>query len=244
MDESVDRILTPAVAPRPRSRTTPARKRLGPVLATAFALLPAMATGDVEVRVIDGISGKPLAYASVCLGTPADIRQFGARHTSPEGVARFRDTPRTHTLVTVSREGYMGFRALNRPRDGRLLLPVSLQPGGLGPSCPGPESADSRRLPAGLHVTALQVVRRIDVAGDAVIDLAPSVHGTPTDYRISEHPDFLGAPWLTYANPIRYVLNHGPRPVTLYFQVRRSQSGAGATLESVSDPISRTVYPR
>ena len=102
-------------------------------LAVAFAC-PATAT-EVEIRVVDQTTGKPLTNAAVCLGTSAETGQFGRVLTSNAGIATFTDVPNTPLLLTISKPGFEGYQRTHSAGDYNRVIQVRLSDGVLDPIC-------------------------------------------------------------------------------------------------------------
>lgn len=211
-------------------------------LCLAAAVAPAVQAGPaLEVQVLDQATGAPLAGAAVCLGTRAELNQFGAFRTDARGISRFEDLPRNPLLLTVSRPGYRGREQGLEPIAENRVLIVKLAAGGGGPTCAGAEGSGAVAA-VGLALTA------VEVAPDPVSDdprrvvVKTRVRGKATDIRVSDSADFAAAPWRPYAPSVGFELNRAGEPATLYVQVRRYVKAGGATLETVS-AVRRVRYP-
>lgn len=206
------------------------------ILVALCAAAPAGAA-DVRVRVVDAVKRVPLSDAGVCLGTPADPQQFGARRTDAQGYVSFAGVPATPLMLTVSRDQYRGYRVQHGTKRFDVVLEVALQTGGLGPSCDAPPVAgateESRLAISNFSVNAGQRVTH-----SREVSIAAVVGGEPTHYRVSERADFSDADWRPFDLPGRFELSRGRGAKTVYFQVRRYRSSGEsgeASMQSVSE---------
>lgn len=237
--------------PVPTSRPLPhARARAGgrSLRRGAFWLVGTLAlttnthAADVTVRVLDKVSGEPLGGAAVCLGTTAQTDQFGAYLTPGDGTVVFRKVPVTTMALTVSKQGYMGYRDIKPPAANDRVFVVPLPQGGLGPQCRTAVAYEGQGAPAqGLHVGALRIAGGRAVTHDRTVTLRATVKGEPTEYRASERPDFEGAEWRPYQEPIRFQLSPGHGRKTVYFQVRKYRKLNGASLQSTSNVVKDSI---
>jgi hypothetical protein len=201
---------------------------------------PLMADADISVRVFQRGGNEPLAGASVCLGTPARISQFGSSVTDAAGNARFTSVPRAPLVVTVSRPGYKGEQqSLVVSGTGRTLV-ISLATGGGGPGCEH-EGQAADAFSGGLHVADFRLARRERAAGGRQVVLLHSVNREPTHYRVSENPDFSGAGWQTYTSEPVYQLSSGSGHKVVYFQVRRHSDMSGTEVERRSPIVQDAI---
>lgn len=213
------------------------------LLALISLLAPLQAVaGDVEVRVVDRRSGDPVVAANVCLGTPAEVDQFGALRTSPSGIARFPGVPSTEVVLTVSKAGYLGYRSMFYPPEGRYVVLGRLSRGGLGPQCRSKALRADSSQTGGLVVQDLRVETAGHSTAKAVLTLSPVVSGRPDEYRISEYPDFHDARWLPFQPKFTFQWKARPGPRTLYFQVRRRYQGKGASIEGESNIYTKVLH--
>ncbi len=211
-------------------------------LAGALALALNAQAADVKVRVLDKVSGKPLSGAAVCLGTTAQTDQFGAFLTPGDGTVVFRNVPVTTMALTVSKQGYMGYQGIKSPAAYDRVFVVPLPQGGLGPQCRAavPYEGPGARAP-GLHLGALRIEGGRSVTHDRTVTLHARVRGEPTEYRASERPDFEGAQWRPYREPIRFQLSPGAGRKTVYLQVRKYRKLNGASLQSTSNVVKASI---
>lgn len=201
---------------------------------------PLMADVDISVRVFQRGGNEPLAGASVCLGTPARISQFGSSVTDAAGNVRFTAVPRAPLVVTVSRPGYKGEQqSFVLSGTGRTLV-MSLATGGGGPACEH-EGQAADAFSGGLHVADFQLARRGSATGGRQVVLRHSVNREPTHYRVSENPDFSGAGWQTYTPEPVYQLSRGPGHKVVYFQVRRHSDMSGTEVETRSSVVQDAI---
>jgi len=202
-------------------------------------LLPACAA-DLGIRIYEREGKSPLQDVSVCLGTPANISQFGAALTGPDGLASFRDVPRAPLVVTASKPGYRAAQqSLVTTNTDRLLI-LSLPTGGGGPVC----KADNGRNGTGnggLRVSQFRISKGIAVTTTPNVFLNHKVEGVPTQYRASEHPDFTGSDWQTYTTTPGFKLSAGNGRKVVYFQVRRSTTMNGADIEVFSPVVQDAI---
>jgi len=209
------------------------------VLLLAMFASPLFADADLRVRVFERGGKQSLAGASVCIGTPARISQFGSNVTDADGYARFTGVPRAQLLVTVSRPGYKGEQQpLVTSSDGSMLV-LSLATGGGGPKCEH-EGDAAAAFSGGLHVGYFKLVSRSGTSGGRQVVLSHSVNREPTHYRVSEDRDFTGAEWLAYTSGPVYQLSRGTGYKVVYFQVRRHSKVSGADIETLS-PVMQDV---
>jgi hypothetical protein len=229
---------------RRRLATTPSR-RLAQTVIVALSLLasaaPALApAAELRVRVFERGGRQPLAGAAVCLGTSANITQFGAYQTDREGYAVFADVPRAPLLVTASKSGYQGEQqSLVTTTVGRLLV-MSLAAGGGGPLC---TTAGSRAAldGGGLQVTKFNINQGAAAASNRQVHLNYVVSGHPNQYRVSENPDISNAPWQPYSAEPVFTLTPGNGKKTVYLQVRRYSKINGADIQAVSPVVHDSI---
>jgi hypothetical protein len=213
-------------------------------LVVSLALLLAVCASRVdgsELRVQVNAKGESRSVegAVVCVGTTANPAQFGAQYSDLDGQARFAGIPHTPVVITVAKPRFRSHRnALSAQQSDRLVV-VSLASGGGGPTCPQPRETGQWPGTYGeLRVGDLEIEPR----GARSVMLSAAVRGQPTQYRASERADFSDAEWQPYADNLRFSLSPGKQPKTIYFQVGRHRAIDGASLQSVSNVISNTVY--
>jgi hypothetical protein len=201
---------------------------------------PSLADADLGVRVFERGGSEPLAGVSVCIGTPANIAQFGSTVTDAEGYARFEEVLRAPLVVTVSRPGYKSEQQpLVTSNTGRMLV-MSLATGGGGPVCRH-EGETASGFTGGLQVGYFNLVRRDAAADGATVLLSHSMNRQPTHYRVSEDRGFRGAQWLPYVEDPVYQLSRGTGYKVVYFQVRRHSTANGADIETLSPVMQDTI---
>ncbi len=213
---------------------------------TVLALLASLqaVAGDVEVRVVERKTGAPVEAANVCLGTPAEVDQFGALRTPPDGVVRFPAVPSTEVVLTVSKTGYLGYRSVFSPPEGRYVVLVRLSRGGLGPQCQSKALEIGSSQGKGLMVQDLRIEVPGRGTGRGMLILSPVVTGRPDEYRVSEYSDFHDAQWQPFQPRITLRLKARTGPTTLYFQVRRRYQSKGVTLVGESNVFAKTLHLR
>lgn len=215
-----------------------------------FALQGAEAVaGDVTVRVVHRGNGTPVEGAAVCLGSPANPRQFGTALTPGDGTVMFLDLPRTATLLTVSKQGFRGEQRRLGISSIHRLVTVPLPAGGLGPVCeperePVPVSRPKTTPTPG--VKGFRLNEGAAVTADREVRLGFAESGEPNQYRVGQDPQLTDTQWLPLTPNPTYTLTGEPGRIVVYFQVRRYMVADGATMEvrspMVSDAI--TLRPR
>ncbi len=204
---------------------------------------PGMAAGLepdwIEVRVLDKQHGSPVADAAVCVGTPANPQQFGARRSDAGGAVRFDDLLSSSLVVTVSKKGFQGKeQRVDSPSQTRVVV-MKLAPGGGGPQCDAPVATAPLDTSSGLAIDGVSI--RKDPGNSARILVSVRTSGPANQVRISEQPDFAGADWQELQQPIPYELSGGAGVRQIYVQVRRAVQSQGATIEVIS-PVERADY--
>lgn len=203
---------------------------------------------SVTVQITKRWTRNPVQDATVCLGTLANIAQFGVRTTNAKGTVQFAKLPPTNLILTVSKSGFKGRQiALGRAQRNRGLL-LTLPAGGGGPHC----------------VEAVSVSRSVSVAQPGSTGFIPSITdfhinggqtatpirtvtltyaltGNASYYRASERSDFETAEWQPLEPEVRYDLTGGSGLKTVYFQVKKFASVEGAELRSLSDVAVDTI---
>lgn len=205
-----------------------------------LTLSVAAAAADLRVRVFERGGKAPLAGAAVCLGTAANLDQFGSSRTDNEGYVIFTDVPRASLLVTASMAGYQSGQERMITSTTNRLLVMTLTNGGGGPQCApdvGAVSADA----GGLEIARFVLNGGAGVTAGRSVTLDNRVAGQPTQYRASERRDFSGADWQTYATAPQFELSAGPERKTVYLQVRRHATVNGAILETLSPVVRASI---
>ena len=198
--------------------------------------------GDVTVQVTKRGAGDPVQAAAVCLGTPANIAQFGARLANEKGIVRFDKLHiRTELVLTVSKSGFKGRQvildAVQRDRGVLLTLPV----GGGGPECakavpvtqPIPV-IQSRSAGFAPGITVFRINGGQAATQSPMVTLTYALTGEASHYRASDRSDFQAAKWQTLEPEVRYGLTGESGVKTVYFQVGKFASVEGAEIQSLS----------
>jgi len=206
---------------------------------TLPALAATLEPGRLEVHLLNKQNGKPVADASVCLGTRARTDQFGARRSDAKGVVRFDEVSSHPLMLTVSGDGYQGRRQALEPLYESRVLVVKLATGGGGPACDAPEQDAADVSLSGLSVDTVRV--REDAGDDAGVLVATRVSGAANEIRISEQVDFGDVDWRPYQQAVPFTLSAGHGTKQLYVQVRRVAQVQGASIEVVS-PVKKVTY--
>jgi hypothetical protein len=193
-------------------------------------------SAEIEVRVQDKGSAAPLAGAAVCLGTPANPRQFGAYLNTGDGAVVFHEVPRSPLVLTVSRRGYRSYRASQQGEDFDRVIIVPLPRGGGGPVCTAPEQV--RKAPpatTGLRVSSLRLNGGARSTSNRDVVLSFLVNGPATEYRVSETADLGSQSWRPLESQPTFRLSATAGLKTVYLQVRRHSEMAGASLQTLSN---------
>jgi hypothetical protein len=203
--------------------------------------MPAPASAsEFRVRVFERGGNQPLSGVSVCLGTPANIMQFGADQTDGEGYAVFADVPRTPLLITASKSGYKGEQQSLVTSTIERLLVMSLPTGGGGPLC---TATGSRAMTdaGGLRIGNFSINKGAVVSLDRQVHLDHAMSGRPNQFRASEDSDISAAPWQTYSADPVFVLSPEVGKKTVYFQVRRYSTINGADIQTLSPVVHDSI---
>ncbi len=213
-----------------------------PGLATKFLLCGSLLAGligasraeaaDFGVRVVDEF-GQPLAGASVCLGTRAQMDQFGSYVTSPDGHVVLNEAPRVPLNVVVSKQDYQGVRFVEPIRNFNIVTEVTLLLDGEGPVCHSPELAQQEEEKRHLSIANLFASKK-----GPVYTIRSEIEGEPSHYRISTRKDFKDAKWLPYKKRIKFW---GQTDGNLFYQVKRFTGGKKGWLEARSHVASIAV---
>lgn len=196
---------------------------------------------QLTVRTFERGGKAPLQGASVCLGTPAKLNQFGASLTDAEGYVVFTGVPRTSLVVTVSRPGYKGEQEHMSGSGENRMLVLSLPLGGGGVECL-PDQDEGGIQGTSLDIESFQLGKGAAVTRNTSVTLDTTLSGSATHYRASERSDFRGAEWLAFDGQARFRLSAGRGNKTVYFQVRRYARINGADLEARSQVMSDSIY--
>ena len=210
-------------------------------LIALLAIPSALHAADVDVRVISTLTHAPMANAAVCLGTPANPDQFGARRTDAEGEAAFQDVPDTPLLLTVSKSQFKSERQILPANQSSRTISVGLRRGGGGPACSAQLDDSLANVGTGLRVAGFKINRGAASTANRTVTLDSAARGGPTHYRVSEHQDFRNADWRPYKPSVRYTLSPGPGDKRVYYQARRSSESSGASLQMLSNVASDSI---
>jgi hypothetical protein len=207
------------------------------LLATAATQVCA---ADLRIRVFERGGKAPLQGTSVCLGTRASIKQFGAGLTDADGYAVFSDLPGASLVVTASKPGHMGVQQPLVTSNVDRLLVISLPRGGGGIRCDtsatGPVVAASS-----FQVENFAINNGASVSADRQVVLNNRVSGDPTHYRASEQADFKDSQWETYTADPGFELSTGAGRKVVYFQVRRFSTINGADIQTISPVVRDSI---
>jgi len=214
------------------------------LLAAALLAGGTAQAAELLVRVVERDTRRPLADAAVCLGTPADPGQFGARRSDADGGVRYLDLPDAPLLLTVSAAGHRGYRGEHRVGALDLTVEVPLPSGGLGPQCHGaPPAAATVQAQLALRADGAEralAVESVQVSHDAQspekLRLHLAVRGAPSEYRIAAGTGFADAEWLPFAAQIEHRLADADT-AQLYLQLRRVRQVEGGALQSLSEVV-------
>lgn len=210
--------------------------------ALAAGLMPfAAGAANLSVQVLERGSGTPVAAAAVCLGTSADMDQFGAVRSNNDGTAIFEDILDAPLVLTVSKDGFRGERRAIPGMSTDRVTTVLLPRGGLGPQCDAPETgADELEL----RVGDFRIDGGAATTADRTVRLDFSTGGEATDYRASESRDFAGAQWQPLSGNRSFRLSAGGGEKRVYLQLRKFRQAEGLRLETLSDVASDTIELR
>lgn len=187
---------------------------------------------DFGVRVVDEY-GQPIAGAAVCLGTAAQVDQFGTYVTSPDGHVLLNDAPRTALNIVVSKKDYQGVRFMEPLRSYNMVTEVTLLLDGEGPVCHSPELAQQEEEKRHLSIANLYASKN-----GSVYTIQSDIDGQPSHYRISTRKDFKDAKWLPYNKRVKFW---GQTDGDLFYQVKRFTGGKTGWLEARSHVASIAV---
>lgn len=195
---------------------------------------------DLQVRVYERGGRSALQGVAVCLGTPANIAQFGSDLTDGQGNVVFTDVPRAPLVLTASKSGYRSNQQSVVTSNTDRLLVISLPAGGGGPRC-RTTAAGAVAAAGGIQVEQLKINGGAAVTSSREVRLNHTVNGEPTHYRASERPDFSDAAWIAYSADPLFELSSGNGRKVVYFQVRRMSGTSGADIQALSPVIRDTI---
>ena len=222
----------------PSSRSKQMTLRAFLLLITAMPVLaPA---SDLRVRVFERGGRQPLAGASVCLGTSANLMQFGANQTDREGYAVFADIPRAPLIITASKSGYRGEQQSLVTSTIRRMLVMSLPSGGGGPVCAS-VGEGTAVVTGELQISDFSINKGATASSGRRVRLDYHVNGTPNEYRASENADFSTAEWQPYSAQPIFELSPGNGKKTVYFQVRRYSKINRADIQTLSPVVHDSI---
>jgi len=217
------------------------------LIGTALVSLSSVAhAGKFGVRVLDAITGLPVANASVCLGTTADRNLYGTGVTSYSGVALYDDVPAASVLITVSKKNYRGIALRNPATSENVIADVLVTEGISSKKCRALKYVDLKPgITNGkykddwpLEITNLSYFP----SGNDGFAFLSYTNGKPTHYRVSTDPDFKDAEWLVYSDVLQYSPNSTDvGKETLYFQLRKEVRASGGVMEAFSEVVSQPV---
>lgn len=205
--------------------------------------------GEITVQITKRGADDPVQAAAVCLGTPANIAQFGARLADEKGTVQFGKVhARTGLILTVSKSGFKGRQVLlgTGQRDRGVLL--TLAAGGGGPKCASTVQVTQavpvvQSRPADFSPGILEF--RINGGQEATqspkVTLTYALRGEASHYRASTRSDFRAADWQPLGPKIRYALTGDSGLKTVYFQVGKFASAKGAEIEILSNVAVDTI---
>lgn len=207
----------------------------GEAVVCAFLVLVALPLvgwgADLQVRVMSRETGRVVPNVSVCLGTPADPSQLGARRTPGDGTVLFRDVPRAPLILTVSGVGYRPEERRLSALDHNAVMVVQVTTGGGPPvGCEAPPLERAR----GFVVPGFRINAGADSTGRRRVTLNFVVPDGVTEYRASESPEFPDAQWREIRRAPTFELSPGEGTKTVYLQLRRYREVEGARLETRS----------
>ncbi len=212
---------------------------MGIVQQVGFALAlgaGSVSAADLQVKVLDRITGLPVADAAVCLGTAANPSQFAGVRTDQDGVAAMRAPVWAHRL-TVSGSGYDNINIEQPGRQYALVLELKAQPGRAAPDCRVKKTAVERG--AGIAITSVDVIQSDLESGKVVLRTETAGH-KPTHIRVAGRSDFAGSSWQALQNgrSVHYVRNMADG---LFVQVRRRLGNDVNHIEAISDVVTEAL---
>lgn len=188
---------------------------------------------DLSVRIYERGGNSPIQGVSVCIGTPANLSQFGADLTGTDGAAIFRNIPRAPLVITASKSGYKAEQQSLITNNMNRMLVMTLPTGGGGPVC---NAGSARKVTAtrALTISQFRINKGMPQTATRSVFLNHETDDIPTHYRASENPDFTGADWQIYTAEPEFELSSANGRKVIYFQVRRFSDMDGADLEALS----------
>ncbi len=233
----------PLMMSPPRPERRPSRvARLGLVSLMCTVVSASSWANELSVRVSKQGTSQLIKSAAVCLGTPADHAQFGTVLTGAGGDVRFSQVPASTPLVlTVSKAGFQGRRIVIEPYRTDRTVFLSLPAGAGGPACGRPEPVAAPVASNLLGVDEFQINDGAVETNERDVVLSYSVTGSPTHYRVSESRNFAAAAWVPFQSPVQYRLSPGAGMKTVYFQLRRTHSQTGASIQGESNVASSRI---
>ena len=206
-----------------------------------FLCVPSLAAAaDLQVRVYERGGRATLPGVAVCLGTPANLAQFGSELTDREGNVVFSGIPRAQLVLTASKSGYKSEQQSMVTSSTDRLLVISLPAGGGGPRCKT-ETASRLCTVSRVPAAQLRINKGAGVTPNRGVLLSHQANGEPTHYRASELPDFTDAAWLAYTPEPSFELSPGNGRKVVYFQVRRSSGTSGADIQVLSPVVQDAI---
>jgi len=200
----------------------------------------AASAADLKVRVFERGGKAPLSGAAVCLGTPANVSQFGAEPADAQGYVVFRGFPRAPLQVTASKPGFRGEQTPVVTTNSDRLIVLSLARGGGGSKCKLAGNRVSVQT-GSLVVSRLAINDGALVTDSSKVTLNNSTSGQPTHYRASERADFHGTDWKDWSAAPVFQLSADPGKKFVYFQVRRQATINGADIETRSPTVRGSI---
>lgn len=198
---------------------------------------------NIKIHVLDSSKNSPLKNMAVCLGTTANIQQFGAVRTDANGDVFFSNLPRTPLLLTVSGSQHKGLQRIIPASGSNLVRIVHLPLGGLGPACdaaPAISEVEELDIP-GLRITGVSLDQGHKNTSSRSIVISSRIFGEPTHYRVSENPEFKGSDWIEYQKTPLFTLTKGDGQKKVYFQVRRAFEMNGNIIQTASNIASDRI---
>jgi hypothetical protein len=199
--------------------------------------------GDVTVQISKRGAGNPVDAAAVCLGTPADIDQFGVRLANAKGTVEFKNIhARTNLVLTVSKSGFKGRQVLLGTDQRNRGVLLTLSAGGGGPKCASAaalaqqiQSSRSRSPDIAPGILDFRINGGRDVTQSPKVTLMYALKGEASHYRASSYSDFRAAEWQPLGSEVRYDLSGDSGLKTVYFQVGKFASVEGGEIQVLSN---------
>ncbi len=201
---------------------------------------------QVQIRVVDPVQFKPVSNASVCLGTPAQLDQFGSQRTDSRGLVSFNLATRIPALVTVSGHQRKGVQRAVSVGNTNILREITLPRGGMGPNCEAspsllPITPHKRQETPKLRLAGLQLDRGEAQTRSRSVILSPTIHGNATHFRVSEDRNFKDAEWELFQAAPMYMLSEGNGLKQLYYQAREVMQVEKGKVERLSNVVSDRI---